>query len=441
MSDRMRIAIYFCIAVFISLNLGCSSNLVNEGNKALENGDCSVAANLFSTHLDVHPGDVRTMQRLGGALRCSGNLDSSVTVLTRALETDSANGATVIELGLSIEESGLYEDAESLYVAYLEKYPDNPRSTEIQGRLVFARSARIRQEVSEALQNEESLIALADETPRVGVLPFTFDDSSPDSLKPLGKGLSAAIMYDLSLLGEIQVVERLRLNYVIQELKLVESGLIDTTQSARLGRIAGASHLIEGVLSYSDEIIALRSALVDVRESSFKPAFGAQDRIQKIMKIQKELTFAIIDSLEISITPEERNTIEEIKAESFEAFMAYSFGIDELDRGNYEAANHQFERAGSLDPGYKPASALKAKIVAAAAAGPHSGGPRNAPNTQNGHGPRPNQPQPPPPPPPPPPDNGFTTNIFDITEPTTDPRSDDDPTVETGAIWLSGYIR
>ncbi len=431
--SKTRATLLIMTGLLLASLIGCSSSLIRDGSDALENGECAEAIAIFSGYISENPKDLSATLKLGAALRCNGEYDRAVDLLSGTLATDSSNSALVIGLGLSYEGLSRFDRAEALYERFLEVYPEDPRSSEIRGRLVYANSERIRREVEEALKNEESLAMSSDGSPTVGVLPFTFSESAPDSIRPLGRGLSAAVMYDLSLLGGIRTVERLRLNYVLEELDLVRTGLIDASQSARLGRLAGATHLVECQLSYAVEIIALQSALVDVEMAHFKPTFGAQDMVQKIMKLQKELTFAIIDSLDISITPEERNALREIKAASFDAFLAYSFGIEELDRGNYEAANDQFRKAAALDPGYKPASKMKSKTGSASVVSGRHG--------TAGHGTHHRERAQAPPRHNPPPRFDFTTDIFEITEPTVNPRDDDDPTVETGAVWLTGHIR
>lgn len=433
MKSKVRATLVILTGMLLVSQFGCSSSLVSEGSDALENGDCAEAVEIFSEYLSENPQDLAATLKLGASLRCIEEYDRAVDLLSGALATDSSNAAIVIGLGLSYEGLGQFDTAETMYEHFLKAYPDDPRCSEIRGRLVYANSERIRREVDEALRNEESLAVPMDDRPTVGVLPFIFSESAPDSVRPLGRGLSAAVMYDLSLLGSIRTVERLRLNYVLEELNLTKSGLVDTVQSARLGRVVGATHLVEGQLAYADEIIALQSALVDVETAHFKPTFGAQDMIEKVMKLQKELTFAIIDSLDIPITPEERNALREIKAESFDAFLAYSFGIEELDRGNYEAANDQFRKAAALDPGYKPASKMRSKTGAVSAVSSRHGiAGRGTQHRERAQAPPRHNP---------PPRFDFTTDIFEITEPTVNPRDDDDPTVETGAIWLTGHIR
>jgi tetratricopeptide (TPR) repeat protein len=52
----------------------------------------------------------------------------------------------------------------------------------------------------------------------------------------------------------------------------------------------------------------------------------------------------------IILTEAEKNAIMKIPTESFEAFMAYSRGLNYLDKGMYKEAAQEFQKAISIDP-------------------------------------------------------------------------------------------
>ena len=179
-------------------------------------------------------------------------------------------------------------------------------------------------------------------------------------LQPLATGLAAAINYDLSQISSIRVVERQRLRYLLDELKLVEEGLTAEDASPRLGRIVGAEHLVSGsVGAVGDDEIAVSSGISDTHEGVYSPALQTQETFGRLMQLQKRITFAIIDSLGITLTPEERDAIAKVPTEDFQAFLVFSRGLDALDRGDYSEAASLFERASVADPGFSQAIAMQ----------------------------------------------------------------------------------
>jgi tetratricopeptide (TPR) repeat protein len=77
--------------------------------------------------------------------------------------------------------------------------------------------------------------------------------------------------------------------------------------------------------------------------------------LSEFFGMQKQMVFDVLDELGIQLTAAERDSIARIPTESFDAFMAYSRGLDYRDRGDYDAAKSEFERALEIDPGFAEA--------------------------------------------------------------------------------------
>ena len=194
----------------------------------------------------------------------------------------------------------------------------------------------------------------------IAVLPLTISGESADSLRPLARGLAAAVSYDLFQIKSIRVVERLRLDCIIRELALVDAGYTEKESSPRLGRFLGANKLVSGNLAFlGGAEVSVQSGILETSTAAYQPALQSEEQYARIWKLQKAMTFAIIDSLGLQLTPGERSNIEKIPTEKFPAFLAFSRGIDHLDRGEYEEANHYFTEAAKIDHGFAQANELK----------------------------------------------------------------------------------
>ena len=80
---------------------------------------------------------------------------------------------------------------------------------------------------------------------RVAVMDFTPASTAPE-FEALGAGLQSMITTDLGELPQFVLVERARLKDIQAELHLSETGAVDKATAAKIGSLAGASHLLVG---------------------------------------------------------------------------------------------------------------------------------------------------------------------------------------------------
>ncbi len=71
-----------------------------------------------------------------------------------------------------------------------------------------------------------------------------------------------------------------------------------------------------------------------------------------LFQIEKEIVFAAIDHLGIRLTTEEKKRIGQYATRNFNAFKAYSRGLDQYDLGNFSSALLLFREAVNLDPNF-----------------------------------------------------------------------------------------
>jgi hypothetical protein len=71
--------------------------------------------------------------------------------------------------------------------------------------------------------------------------------------------------------------------------------------------------------------------------------------LEQFFALEKQLVFAIIDNLGISLSAEERDAIAKVPTESYLAFLAYSRGLDYQSRGMSQAAKQEFQKATEID--------------------------------------------------------------------------------------------
>lgn len=416
------------VTVLVFLLWGCGLNYVKQGSRAISHGNYAMAEASFQQELLENPGSFEAKRGLGQVYYHMKDYDKATEYLTETCRERPRDVMSTLYLGLTNEARDDYEGAENVYAKYLGLQPKSRTARQIRGRLLYVRNEALRLQVKRAIEFEEPLVTDTSGAVIVGVLPFSFPGAEVQLRRSLAVGLAAAVYHDLSRVSSIRLVERMQLKHILDELALVEASITTVESSPELGKLIGASHLISGSLgSPSPEHVFVQSGIVDVAESAYDLAFDSEEQIAHLLRLQKQLSFAVIDSLGIQLTASERRQLEKPLTVSFEAFLAYSQGLEQLDQKNYRSALEYFDQAASLDPGFEDAVALQEET------GLLLDGTGSIDEFETfvisslpftlGDTP------------------GYEEDILDLNDPTVDPRTDDDPIMETGTLSVSGSIR
>ncbi len=185
----------------------------------------------------------------------------------------------------------------------------------------------------------------------VGVLYFENLTSDPQ-LRPLGKGLALMLITDLSKVKRLQVVERVKLQALLEELKLSSSGLLAMNTAPRLGRLLGAHWLVGGAFRGSREALEFQSHLFEVPKVRISASLKEKGKLEAIFEIEKKILFTIIDTLQIELTPKEREELRKPLTTNLKALIWLSRGLEASDEGNYQEAAQYFQKSLQEDPDF-----------------------------------------------------------------------------------------
>lgn len=203
----------------------------------------------------------------------------------------------------------------------------------------------------QALAQEKSL-KVQKGTNTVGVLSFANLTKQPN-LEPLQKGIAVMIMTDLSKVQSLTVVERIRVQALVEEMKLGVSGLVENKTAPRVGKLIGAQWLVGGnILKRPSELVELKSRVLDVPGAQVTAEPGSEGMLEGLLRMEKEVVYGIIKSLKIVPTPQEEVELKKPVTTSLKALIDFSKCIDESDRRNYREAAKFCEAALVADPGF-----------------------------------------------------------------------------------------
>jgi len=99
--------------------------------------------------------------------------------------------------------------------------------------------------------------------PRIAILPFTYFSPDKDDLSGLQEGIGTVVASRLQQSGMFDVVERDRLDAVLEELQLSQNDKFDSSQVAQIGKLLGAKQLVLGSFFQFGEKLRLDARFVD----------------------------------------------------------------------------------------------------------------------------------------------------------------------------------
>lgn len=298
------------------------------------------------------PRDLDVRVQLGIAYYRAERYDAARATLGRAVEEGATSGVAFLYLGLANEALQNWTGAREAYSRYLEVGRFDPLKDDLRARLALILRNELRQQARMAVERERELSAQPPTPRSVAVLPLRFVGEN-EELAPLQIALADMMITDLGLVGGITVLERVRVQSLLDEMALTEAGYAEPATGARAGRLLRAEHVVQGVLTtLGEEALRIDAAVVDPQAARTRSELTNEGRLQALFDVEKEVVFSVLDVLGVEITPAEREAITENRAENLLAFLAYGRGLQALDRGDYAQAAAFFQQAVQLDPSF-----------------------------------------------------------------------------------------
>lgn len=176
-----------------------------------------------------------------------------------------------------------------------------------------------------------------------------------EELGYLAKGLADFFEHDFSKISSLKVVERDKIDYVLKELELQESGKVDKSTAARVGKMLGAQLMIFGSITQLDSKNTRMIVRIVKVETSEIIASVDKEGKPDYVKLEKELVEELAEQLDIMLTDETKIVLQEGGTESMDAAKLYSKGLDYMDKYDYAKAYEYFKLAHEKDSGFTEA--------------------------------------------------------------------------------------
>jgi len=331
---------------------GCATTYYSRGHKALDEERYSEAIRELKQAVAEEPRNFDAIRDLGIAIYGRGNLNLSFRLLNIAKLRKPDDPVIAYYIGRIYEDAGQYDKAIEMYKVYINLSPLNPFRKEIENRLLVLIRQQMRKDLRNMLTQEDQLEIAAIPDNAVAVLYF-LNLNKESALTPLQKGLTEMLITDLSQVKDLVVIERARLQSLMEEMGLGMSGLVGSANAPRVGKLLGASKIVHGgLVQLSNKQIRIDAGYTDVKQNQTVASSSITGSLRDLFKMEKGIAFKIIDGIGIKLSTEERKAIEKVPTSNLLAFMYYCRALDQEDKGLFNDAANSYNSALKKDPNF-----------------------------------------------------------------------------------------
>ncbi len=203
--------------------------------------------------------------------------------------------------------------------------------------------------------------------PTVAVMYFTNSALMGNAdYAPLSKGMAEVLITELSRNSTIRVVERDRLQQLLEEQDLSASGRVDAETAVRVGKILGARHMLLGTFIIDPrENMRIDVRAVNTETSEVEYVETVEGKADKLIGLISQLGTKINAGLKLPPRPADASKFSDSGGKNpnqFRAMLLLSRAIEEQDRKNVPEAVALYKQAIEANPDFDRARVLLATL-------------------------------------------------------------------------------
>lgn len=276
--------------------------------------------------------------------------------IDKALIINPDDPALILYKGINLEFFGRQSDA----IEYYKRFTDVPQSSPyreiLEGRLLWIKRQQNYSDIKMLVEQEDQISSAEISNNTMAVFPLIYQGMNPDYV-PLSRGFSEMVSIDLAKVKTLTVLERVRIQAVLDELKFSQSSLVDQSTAPRTGKILRAGTIVSGDYNITDdENFMINLGSWDSQTTERKSWINRSGGLDDFFVLQKEIVFSFLENNGIALTQQERESIAYIPTQNLESFLAYSRGLLLEDAGKFNEASIQYQRASEIDPKFQIAN-------------------------------------------------------------------------------------
>jgi TolB-like protein len=199
----------------------------------------------------------------------------------------------------------------------------------------------------------------ADNRPTVALAEFTNGAlGRTGEFAELSAGIQELMITTLAMSSNLRVVERRKLQAILDEQKLASSSEIDQSTAIRVGRILGAQHFVAGgaIIFNGDVRIDVRAFNTETSRVEYTETI--QGKESELLELIDRLSRKVASGLKLPSLPPTQSSSKPPKSEQAKAVTLFGRALIAKDKGDKQAMLAAANEALVLYPGFAAARAL-----------------------------------------------------------------------------------
>jgi TolB-like protein len=193
---------------------------------------------------------------------------------------------------------------------------------------------------------------------RVTVAVLYFDNNSPNrDYDVLQKGLADMLVTDLSQVDALQVVERDKLQKLVEELKLQRTKFFDPRTAQRLGQGIGARYAVTGAVAAFEPRMRIDVRVIEVATARVVLADRVVGDRSRFFELESELVQKLAAALKVRLAGARPGPA------GLATVLTYSQGLDAADHGDLQGASRRLAEVVRSAPDFQLARDRYAEIM------------------------------------------------------------------------------
>jgi tetratricopeptide (TPR) repeat protein len=269
-------------------------------------------------------------------------------MLQEALTLNPEDPEATLFLGTAFVAKGDHEKAIAVFESF--KDPGRPLlEKEVSKQLTLLKIEYNKKLAKEAVASEKKLATVKPPVETYAVCYY--EDTTPGkNLGAFQKALAAMTISNLSQINSIQVVERLRIQALLEEMALGTTGIVNSKTAPRLGRLLGAEHLIVGTISQD---IRTDTALASTAKGKVIGNAAMTVKRNHFFELPGAIAAGVAKMKGIELSPTEQTAIGETHTKNIDAALYYGNALDAMDKADWKTALDFFNKALAADPQFQ----------------------------------------------------------------------------------------
>jgi tetratricopeptide (TPR) repeat protein len=345
MEAKMKYVFLTSFIIIVLYSLSCTSLKFQEDISLYQD-----KIDYLTAEIAENPDNAEALRDLGVIYFQVAEYDKVKDYLNRAFQLNPQDPKTLFYLGLSEEFDRKNQKALSIYQKYTEISKLSPFRKLMAGRFRWLSREIAREEIRK-LQRDPSQVQIIPEA--VAVFPLLFKGEA-QKYATLGTGFSEMILIDLGKIEDLRMVERIRIQAIMDELELAKQPYVDPNSSPRHGKLLGAGKIVGGDFRIMpDDQLFLNLSFWNVIKDEIPSVSSKDDLLSNFFKVEKEMVFELFRIMGIQLTLAQREKIELIPTSNLEAYLAYCQGLEAEDQGRFNEALQYYQNAQEIDPDFQ----------------------------------------------------------------------------------------